>query len=112
MRGQSDQADALIFDLREELQLLMRTDAILRELTGGDRESGLMRRDVSALPSPPLSHIKGLKGGMKSTPHSLPVHTLLMCHSAHTLTESNCTILPGTFSTLFFVMQCVRCTNK
>lgn len=74
------------------------TDAKLRELTGEDGRLGLMRRDVSSLPSSPLSHIKGLNGAMKSKPYSTYVP-----FSSHT---------QRTFSILIFCCTVCRCMNK
>lgn len=93
------------FDLREELLIKSYscrwTDAILRESTGGGRiwvsvssrgegESGLMRRDVSVLPSPPpQSHIKGLRGVMNPHLTFFQYTHYFMCAWAHTHTRRN-----------------------
>lgn len=102
VRGQSDQADALILTWGKSYSYSCRwTDAILRESTGGGRiwvsvssrgegESGLMRRDVSVLPSPPpQSHIKGLRGVMNPHLTFFQYTHYFMCAWAHTHTRRN-----------------------
>lgn len=98
VRGQSDQADVLILTWGKSYgDSRGWTDAMLRERTVGGRiwvslsaaeeeegESGLIRKDVSALPSPPLGHVsKDWRVWWILTFHSSSTHTTL-CALQHT----------------------------